>query len=57
MTPGDRRIDGSGEVGAHKTSMLKDLERGRPMGIDALVAAVTELGALTDKAMPTIDTV
>lgn len=53
----DRRIDGAGEIGAHKTSMLEDLERGRPMEIDALVAAVTELGALTDNATPTIDTV
>jgi 2-dehydropantoate 2-reductase len=53
----DRRIDGAGEVGAHKTSMLEDLERGRPMEIDALVTAVTELGALTGHATPTIDTV
>ena len=35
-----RRIDGAAEVGAHKTSMLQDLERGRPMEIDALVGAV-----------------
>ena len=53
----DRRIDGAGEVGAHRTSMLEDLERGRPMEIDALVTAVTELGALTAHATPTIDTV
>jgi 2-dehydropantoate 2-reductase len=53
----DRRIDGAGEVGAHKTSMLEDLERGRPMEIDALVTAVTELGTLTGHATPTIDTV
>jgi 2-dehydropantoate 2-reductase len=53
----DRRIDGAGEVGAHKTSMLQDLERGRPMEIDALVGAVAELGRLTGIATPTIDTV
>jgi 2-dehydropantoate 2-reductase len=53
----DRRIEGAGKVGAHKTSMLEDLERGRPMEIDALVAAVTELGALTGHTTPTIDTV
>lgn len=53
----DRRIDGGGKVGAHKTSMLQDLERGRPMEIDALVGAVAELGALTGKETPTIDTV
>ncbi len=45
----ERRIDGAGEVGAHKTSMLQDLELGRPMEIDALLGAVVELGALTGK--------
>jgi 2-dehydropantoate 2-reductase len=53
----DRRIEGAGEVGAHKTSMLQDLERGRPMEIDALVTAVQELGRLTGLPTPTIDTV
>lgn len=53
----DRRIKGAGEVGAHKTSMLQDLERGRPMEIDALITAVQELGRLTGKPTPTIDTV
>ena len=51
----DRRIRGAGAVGAHKTSMLQDLERGRPMEIDALVTAVQELGRLTDRPTPTID--
>jgi 2-dehydropantoate 2-reductase len=53
----DRRIKGAGDVGAHKTSMLQDLERGRPMEIDALVTAVQELGRLTGQPTPTIDTV
>lgn len=53
----DRRIAGADEVGAHKTSMLQDLERGRPMEIDALVASVQELGRLTDIATPAIDLV
>ncbi|MEI8144841.1 MAG: ketopantoate reductase C-terminal domain-containing protein, partial [Alphaproteobacteria bacterium] len=44
-------------VGAHKTSMLQDLERDRPMEIEALVGAVKELGTLTGIATPTIDTV
>ena len=48
----DKRIDGAGEVGAHKTSMLQDLERGRPMEIDALLGAVVELGILTGVATP-----
>jgi 2-dehydropantoate 2-reductase len=53
----DRRIAGAEEVGAHKTSMLQDLERGRPMEIDALVASVQELGRLTAIPTPAIDTV
>jgi 2-dehydropantoate 2-reductase len=53
----DRRIEGAAKVGAHKTSMLQDLERGRPLEIDALVAAVRELGQRTGTATPTIDTV
>ncbi|MER8748394.1 2-dehydropantoate 2-reductase [Mesorhizobium sp. M1050] len=53
----DRRIKGAGDVGEHKTSMLQDLERGRPMEIDALVTAVQELGRLTDRPTPTIDAV
>jgi 2-dehydropantoate 2-reductase len=51
----DKRIDGGAAVGAHKTSMLQDLERGRPMEIDALVSAVAEMGRLTDVPCPTID--
>jgi 2-dehydropantoate 2-reductase len=53
----DRRIKGAGDVGEHKTSMLQDLERGRPMEIDALVTAVQELGRLTSQPTPTIDSV
>ncbi len=48
----EQRIDGALEVGAHKTSMLQDLERGRPMEIDALLGAVVELGDLTGHAVP-----
>jgi 2-dehydropantoate 2-reductase len=53
----DRRIDGAGAVGAHKTSMLQDLELGRPMEIDALVTAVQELERLTGTPTPAIDIV
>jgi 2-dehydropantoate 2-reductase len=53
----DRRIDGGAAVGAHRTSMLQDLDAGRPMEIDALVTSVQELGRLTGIATPTIDTV
>jgi 2-dehydropantoate 2-reductase len=48
----DKRIAGGAEVGAHKTSMLQDLERGRPMEIDALLGAVVELGAILGETMP-----
>jgi 2-dehydropantoate 2-reductase len=53
----DRRIDGGAAVGAHRTSMLQDLDQGRPMEIDALVASVQELGRVTDTPTPIIDTV
>jgi len=53
----DKRIAGAREVGDHKTSMLQDLELGRPMEIDALVASVQELARLTQTPVPTIDAV
>jgi 2-dehydropantoate 2-reductase len=53
----DRRIDGAAAVGAHRTSMLQDLEAGRPMEIDALVGAVQELGRLTGTPTPAVDAV
>ncbi|MEM8813719.1 MAG: 2-dehydropantoate 2-reductase [Pseudomonadota bacterium] len=53
----DKRIEGAAAVGAHKTSMLQDLERGRPMEIDALVTAVQELARLSGIETPTIDLV
>ncbi len=53
----DRRIDGAGKVGAHRTSMLQDLDAGRKMEIDALVSAVQELARLARIATPAIDIV
>ncbi len=53
----DKRLAGGAAVGAHKTSMLQDLELGRPMEIDALVTVVQELGRLVDVPTPTIDVV
>jgi 2-dehydropantoate 2-reductase len=53
----EKRIDGAAAVGAHRTSMLQDLERGRPMEIDALVTAVQEMGRLVGVATPTINVV
>lgn len=53
----DKRIDGAVAVGAHKTSMLQDLERGRPMEIDALIGSVAEMGRLVGVETPMIDAV
>jgi 2-dehydropantoate 2-reductase len=40
----DQRIAGAAKVGEHKTSMLQDLEAGRPIELEALVGVVVELG-------------
>jgi len=40
----DQRIAGAEKVGEHKTSMLQDLEAGRPMELEAVVGAVVEVG-------------
>ena len=53
----DRRIDAALAVGAHRTSMLQDLERGRPLEIPSLIGAVQELGRLLGVATPVIDTI
>ncbi|MFQ5776558.1 MAG: 2-dehydropantoate 2-reductase [Terriglobia bacterium] len=53
----DTRIGWAADVGAHKTSMLQDLAKGRSMEIDALVAAVAEMGRLVAVPTPTIDVV
>ncbi len=53
----ERRIEGARKVGAHKTSMLQDLERNRPLEIDPLVTVVQEMGRLTGIPTPTLDTV
>ena len=53
----ERRIEGARKVGAHKTSMLQDLERSRPMEIDPLVTVVQEMGRLTKIPTPALDAV
>lgn len=53
----DKRIAGAEKVGAHKTSMLQDVEAGKPIEIEALVGAVVELGRLTGTPTPHIDAV
>jgi 2-dehydropantoate 2-reductase len=53
----EERINGAENVGAHKTSMLQDIEAGRAMEIDAIVGAVAELGKLTQIPTPYIDAI
>jgi 2-dehydropantoate 2-reductase len=53
----EKRIAGAERVGAHKTSMLHDIEHGKPIEIEALVGAVVELGRLTSTPTPHIDSV
>ncbi|KAB8332923.1 2-dehydropantoate 2-reductase [Scytonema tolypothrichoides VB-61278] len=53
----DQRIDGAQKVGAHKTSMLQDIEACRPTEVDAIVGAVAELGRLTQTPTPHIDAI
>ncbi len=44
------------KLGAFKTSMLQDVESGKPVELDALVAVVRELGQLTGVSTPNTDT-
>jgi 2-dehydropantoate 2-reductase len=53
----DQRMAGAEKVGEHKTSMLQDLEAGRPMELEALVGAVVELGDRVGLPMPYTRTV
>jgi 2-dehydropantoate 2-reductase len=53
----DQRIAGAEAVGAHKTSMLQDVEHGRALELEALVGAVVELGRITATPTPTIEAV
>jgi 2-dehydropantoate 2-reductase len=53
----DQRMAGAEKVGEHKTSMLQDLEAGRPLELEALVGAVVELGERVGLAMPYTRTV
>jgi 2-dehydropantoate 2-reductase len=55
--PIEKRITGAERVGEHKTSMLQDVESGRPLEIDALLGSVVELARLTGTATPHMDTV
>ena len=53
----ERRIAGAEKVGRHKTSMLQDVEAGRPLEHEALLGSVVELARLTGTATPHLDAV
>ena len=53
----DQSIAGAEKIGEHKTSMLQDLEAGRPMELEAVVGAVVELGERLGVPMPHTRTV
>ena len=53
----DQRIAGGEAVGAHKTSMLQDVEHGRALELEALVGSVVELGRITQTPTPMIDAI
>jgi len=53
----DERIDMAAKVGAHRTSMLQDVEAGRPTELDALLGVVIELAALVGRPVPTLQMV
>jgi 2-dehydropantoate 2-reductase len=53
----ERRITMAEDIGAHKTSMLQDIEAGKPTEVDALVGAVAELGRLVGVPTPHIDAI
>jgi len=53
----EKRINGAQAVGQHKTSMLQDVEMGRPIELEALVGSVIELGRITETPTPNIEAV
>ena len=53
----EKRIAGAQAVGQHKTSMLQDVEQGRALELQALVASVMELGEITQTPTPNIHAV
>jgi 2-dehydropantoate 2-reductase len=50
----EKRLDGAEKVGHHKTSMLQDLEAGKQLELDAIMAGVVEMADITDAPAPTL---
>jgi 2-dehydropantoate 2-reductase len=55
--PIEKRIAGAQAVGAHKTSMLQDVEHGKALELEALLGSVVELGVIAGVPTPTLNTV
>ena len=53
----DRRLDGAGAIGDHKTSTLQDLEAGRTVELEPLIGAPIEIARAIELATPTLDTI
>ncbi len=53
----DRRLEGAARVGKHRTSMLQDVEAGRPLEVEALVGSVIEMGHRRDVPIPALEVV
>jgi 2-dehydropantoate 2-reductase len=53
----EKRMDGAAATGEHKTSMLQDLEAGRPLEVDALLGAVVELAGSAGVPVPSLSVV
>jgi 2-dehydropantoate 2-reductase len=50
----ERRLAGAERAGDHKSSTLQDLEKGKPLELDAIIKAVVELADLTGAEVPTL---
>ncbi len=53
----EKRIAGAESVGAHKTSMLQDVEAGRSLETEALIGSVLEMARLTETPAPAIEAI
>jgi 2-dehydropantoate 2-reductase len=53
----ERRLEGARRAGDHRTSMLQDVEAGRPLEVEALVGSVVELGEQLGVPVPALKVV
>ena len=53
----EKRLDGAGRVGDHRTSMLQDVDAGRPLEVEALVGSVVELAGQVGVPVPSLEVV